>query len=318
MSFPECNILLVKCVDSVNHLLHQLHLTVSQPVLIRDVVGNASLSTRLPTGSTWLKVKLFASGGKNLGAKLGPSWEVDMNRSSHACSKVRWAGVDVSVPFVQHEVMTGLLLDGILHSLDTSCQSVKHFLDVSALLHGDDPQLVLFVDPGQESLVLVVENPTTLRPIPLHTSNLEVGITRHKEEMIINQLLSDLLTHSSEREVRSGEVSLEVCKCLLHEVLNINPLLLGDSGGKSESIDITSDTDTGGVDWSFLADGSPDFASIHVACVGGISSNTMVLLDQWIEHIRKDLVRVPISSINTTMLIVKLHGTSNGLCEGES
>merc|ERR1712058_190289 len=102
---------------------------------------------------------------------------------------------------VQHEVMTGFLLDGILHSLDTSCQSVKHLLDISALLHGDDPQLVLFVDPGQESLVLVVENSTTLRPIPLHASNLEVGITRHKEEVIINQLLSDLLTHSSEREV---------------------------------------------------------------------------------------------------------------------
>merc|ERR1719342_323512 len=182
------------------------------------------------SGSTWLKVKLFASGSKNLGAKLGPSWEVDMNRSSHARSKVRWAGMDVSVSFVQHKVMTGFFLDGILHSLDTSCQSVKHLLDVSALLHGDDPELVLFVDPGQEGLVLVVEDSTTLRPISLHASNLEVRITRHKEEMIINQLLSDLLTHSSEREVRSGEVTLEVCKCLLHQVLNVNSLLLGDSG----------------------------------------------------------------------------------------
>merc|ERR1719391_1438810 len=249
---------------------------------------------------------------------LGPSWEVDMNRSSHARSKVSWAGGDVSLPFVQHEIVTRFLLDRILHRLDTSCQSVKHLLDISALLHGDNPQLVLFVDPGQEGLVLVVENSTTFRPVPLHASNLEVWITRHKEEMIINQLLSDLLAHSSEREVRSGEVSFEVCKCLLHQVLNINSLLLGDSGRKSESIDIAADTNTSGVDWSLLADGSPDFACIHVACVGGIGSNTMVLLDQWIEHIRKDLVRVPISSINTTMLIVKLHGTSNGLCEGES
>merc|ERR1719334_2898153 len=224
------NILLVERVDSVNHLLHQLHLAVSQPVFVRDVVGNASLSTRLPTGSTWLKVKLFASGSKNLGAKLGPSWEVDVNRSSHACSKVCWASMDVSVPFVQHEVVTRFLLDGILHSLDTSCQSVKHLLDVSALLHGDDPQLVLFVDPGQEGLVLVVEDSTTLGPVPLHASNLEVWITRHKEEVVINQLLSDLLTHPSEREVRSGEVTFKVSKCLLHEVLHINSLLLGDSG----------------------------------------------------------------------------------------
>merc|ERR1719447_1652893 len=175
-------------------------------------------------------VHIDLPGWTNLGAKLGPSWEVDVNRSSHACSKVCWAGVNVSVSFVQHEVVTRFLLDGILHSLDTSCQSVKHLLDVSALLHGDDPQLVLFVDPSQEGLVLVVEDSTTLGPIPLHASNLEVRITRHKEEMIINQLLSNLLTHSGEREVRSGEVSFEVCKCLLHQVLNINSLLLGDSG----------------------------------------------------------------------------------------
>jgi len=75
--------------------------------------------------------------------------------------------------------------------------------------------------------------------------------------------------------------------------------------------------DTGGVDRCLLADGAFDLAGIHVTCVGGISCNTMVLLDQWIEHVREDLVRVPITSINTTMLIIELHSTSDGFGKRE-
>merc|ERR1719342_1992119 len=260
---------------------------------------------------------LFASGCENLGAKLGPSWEVDVNRCSHARSKVRWAGMDVSIPFVQHEIMTRFLLDGILDSLDTSCQSVKHLLDVASLLHGNDSQLILFVDPGQEGLVLVVEDASALRPVSLHTSNLEIWVTRHEEEVIINQLLPHLLAHSSKRKVGTSKVTLEVGKSLLHQVLDVNSLLLGDSGRETESVDVATNTDTGGVDRGLLADGAFDLAGIHVACVGGISCDSMVLLDQWIEHVREDLVRIPISSINTTMLIVELHSTSDGFGERE-
>ena len=38
--------------------------------------------------------------------------------------------------------------------LNPSSQPVEHALDISALLHGDDPQLVLLVDPGQEGFIL--------------------------------------------------------------------------------------------------------------------------------------------------------------------
>ena len=58
--------------------------------------------------------------------------------------------MDVAVLRVFHEVLPRLLLDGVLHGLDTSGQAVKDLLHVAALLHGDDPQLVLLVDPGQE------------------------------------------------------------------------------------------------------------------------------------------------------------------------
>merc|ERR1712168_57125 len=111
MSFPQSNILLVESVHSVNHLLHQLHFTISQPVLIGDVIGDSSLSTRFTTSSTRLKVKLLASGSEDLGTKLGPTWEVNVNRGSHASSKISWASMDVTIPFIQHEIVTRFLLD---------------------------------------------------------------------------------------------------------------------------------------------------------------------------------------------------------------
>ena len=40
VSLPERLILLVESVDAVDHLLYELHLGVSKPVLVRDVVGH--------------------------------------------------------------------------------------------------------------------------------------------------------------------------------------------------------------------------------------------------------------------------------------
>jgi len=201
MSFPQSNILFVESVHSINHLLHQLHFTVSQPMLVGDVIGDSSLSSRFTTSSTGLEVKLFTSSSEDLGTKLGPAWEINVDRGSHASSKVSWAGVDVTIPFIQHEIMTRFLLDRILHSLDTSCQSVEHLLNVTSLLHGNYSQLILFVDPSQEGLVLVVEDATTLGPVSLHASNLEIWVSGHEEEVIIHQLLPHLLAHASERKV---------------------------------------------------------------------------------------------------------------------
>ena len=41
MFLGEVPVLLHEGVDAVNHLLDELHLGVSEPVLVRDVVGDA-------------------------------------------------------------------------------------------------------------------------------------------------------------------------------------------------------------------------------------------------------------------------------------
>ena len=91
-------------------------------------------------------------------------------------------------------------------------QSFEYTLDITTLLHGDDSKLILFVDPDKECFGCVVEDTTAFWPVTLHTSYLQVWISRHEEEVIIDQLLSDLLVHASQWVVVTGKITLNDSK----------------------------------------------------------------------------------------------------------
>ena len=91
-------------------------------------------------------------------------------------------------------------------------QSFEYTLDITTLLHGDDSKLILFVDPDKECFGCVVEDTTALWPVTLHTSYLQVWISRHEKEVIIDQLLSDLLVHASQWVVFTSKITLNDTK----------------------------------------------------------------------------------------------------------
>ena len=49
----------VESVHSINHLLHELNLRISKPVLVGDVIGDAGLAARLAPGAPGLQVQLL-------------------------------------------------------------------------------------------------------------------------------------------------------------------------------------------------------------------------------------------------------------------
>jgi hypothetical protein len=51
-----------------------------------------------------------------------------------------------------------------------SAQSLEDSSDISALLHGDDSQLILFVDPDEEGLGVVVEDTSARRPVSVESA----------------------------------------------------------------------------------------------------------------------------------------------------
>merc|ERR1719490_352927 len=299
-------ILLPEGVDSINHLLDELHLGVSEPVLVGDVIGVSSLATGFSTGSTGLQVKLLATSLELGNAVLGPARQVNVDRGPHAGTKVGGAGVDVTEPLVEAEVLARLLLDRVLDSLDTLGKPGEDLLHISSLLHGDDAELILLVDPDEESLLLVVEDATTLRPVTLHTSNGQVPVSGDEEEMVVNELLADLLVHASQRVVVSGKVRWEALDCVCHQLLNSDTLVLGDSGGKAKAIDGTTNTDSARVDRDIRVDIALNLADIHVRGVPCRGADSVVLLDQRVKDGSEVLVRVPVTGVDAAVLVVEL------------
>ena len=135
------------------------------------------LTPGLSSSSPGLQVKLLTSVLQSLQSLLRPPGEVDVDGGSHPSPEVGGAGVDVAVLGVQHELLARLFLHALSHCTDTTGQPVKHCLHIPALLHGDDPQLILLVDPGEEGLLLVVVDAPALGPVPLHASGNQVLVS---------------------------------------------------------------------------------------------------------------------------------------------
>merc|ERR1719206_584816 len=104
-------VLFPEFVDSINHLLHQLDLRVSQSVLVGDVIGEASLSTRFSTGVTGLQVELFTPGLQFINTVFGPSRKINMDGCSHTSTKIGWARVDITILSIKAEVLARFFLD---------------------------------------------------------------------------------------------------------------------------------------------------------------------------------------------------------------
>jgi len=263
-------------------------------------------------------MKLLTASLQFVNRVLGPSRQVNMDRGPHASTKVGWAGVDVAIFFIKAEVLSRLFLDWVLDSLDSSAEPFKDTLDITTHLHGDDAKLILFIDPDKEGFGIIMEDTSALWPVTFHSSHSEITIARHKEEVIINELLANILLHSSQRIVVTGEISSQIGKSFLHEFFNTNALLLSDSRWQSKSINWATNTDSAGFDRNIRLNIALDLGGIHVRGMLCTRFDTMVFLNERIKNISKVLIWVPVSSIDTTVLIVELNSTGNGLGKSKS
>ena len=276
-----------------------------------------SLAARLSLGATGLDCELLAPGLELVHRLGGPSGEVHVDGGPHACAQVGGAGVDVSVLLGAGVVLASLSLDGISDSLDAAGKTGEDTLDITSLLHRDDAGLVLLVDPHEESLGVIVEDSTALGPVTLHTSDSQVTVSGDEEEVVIHKLLPDGLVHASEGVVGASQVTSQVLQGGGEGLLEVNSLLLGDSGRQAESINIATNTDTGGVDGHISLDVALDLGGVHVGGVLGIGGDAVVVLDDSIEDLREVLVGVPVSGVDAAVLVVELDGARDGLSQGE-
>ena len=158
-----------------------------------------------------------------------------------------------------------------------------------------------------------MEDASALRPVPLHASSNQVLVAGDKEEVVIDQLLPGSLSHAQKRVVGTGQVLAELSESGLHEALNGQTLLLGDTGGESEAVNAPSNPDPGGLDRSGGINVALDLVNIHVTLVPEVGLESMVVQDDGLKDILEVLVGVGIAGINAAVLIIEVNGASDGL-----
>lgn len=119
----------------------------------------------LSVGPSNLNVE-FVSDGLELVLLVSKMRKVDVNRSSESSSEVSRAGSDVSKLVGVSKL--GLVFDG---SCSTG-ESLEHCADVSSLLHGDNSELVLLVNPNEEGLFVIVVDTSVGGPLTVEIASL--------------------------------------------------------------------------------------------------------------------------------------------------
>ncbi len=74
----------------------------------------------------------------------------------------------------------------------------------------------------------------------------------------------------------------------------------------------------GGLDRSFGIDVSLDMVNVHVRGVLELGRKSVVLENDGLEDILEVLVRVLVTGVDATVLVVELDGTGDGFRQGES
>ena len=136
----------------------------------------------------------------------------------------------------------------LLNSVGSTGESVEDGVDVSTVLHGDDSELILFVNPNKEGLVVVMEDTSTRRPVSVEVTGLKETVSFLEEEMVINKLLLSSSVHAFKRVEVTLKVTFEVVACLNDGIHNIKSLLLGNTRSERVTSKVSTNSNSSGLD----------------------------------------------------------------------
>lgn len=188
-------------------------------------------------------------------------------------------------------------------------------------MHGDDSELILLIDPDEEGLVLVVEDATGLGPVSLEEGRLEVLVVALEEEVILSELLLLLRGEVAERVVLTLEISSELGEGSNNLSLDLLSLLSGDSRAKRVLSEVSSNTDTGGVDHLVLLrreSWAVQLSVVHVTNVFISFAVAVIFINYFIEEWSEGVVRVVGASVDADARLSPLAAGEDGLSKCES
>ena len=123
-------------------------------------------------------------------------------------------------------------------------ESGENGSNIGTLLHRNNSELVLLIDPDEEGLLVVVEDSSALWPVSVEVAGIKETISLLKEEVVSDQLLLLGRGHGAEGIESTGEFTSKSIACLNDFLLNLVSLLSSDGWTKGEFFKITANSDS--------------------------------------------------------------------------
>ena len=164
-------------LDTVVHVLDEVLLRAAESAAVGDIEDAIAGVGVLATGSTDLDVPLVSNALES-GPVLHEVGEMDVDGGAESGSEVGGARGDVTQVVVVSE--TSLSLD----DGGGSGETLEDSANVGTLLHGDDTELILFIDPDEEGLGVVVEDTSARWPVTVESAGIEETVTLPKNKII--------------------------------------------------------------------------------------------------------------------------------------
>jgi len=261
--------------DTVADELEELDLGVADTVSVGHVIGAVGGGGVDTTGTTLLETEEVEDLVQLL-LVLGHVGELDVDAGAETSAQVRGAGQDVAEMLVPHVGVAALLHQG-LDLGQALAETLEDSLDITTLLHGDDAEMVLLVDPDQEGLGVVMPDTATVGPVTGHTGAGEEGRDGLvEEEVIVDQLILLGVGHLGKGVVLALELTLEAGEGIDGDLLDGATLTARAVGGKGDSLDGATGADAGRENVLLVEDAALKVVGVQVGLVLGVLAVSVV------------------------------------------
>jgi len=191
---------------------------------------------------------------------------------------------------------------GGLEMSNGSAKSIEDFEDSTILLHGDDSELIFFVDPDEESLGIVMEDTSTRWPVSVKVASRKESVSLLEEDMVVDELLLISGGHTFEWVEFTSKITFESAAGSGDFVHDFESLILGNTWTKWVVSQVSSNSNSSRVDHLGVIFGEFsvfDTIGGHVGDVLVFWAMFVIVCNNLIEQLVESGVRIVRSSINS-------------------
>jgi len=141
-----------------------------------------------------------------------------------------------------------IVMGKFANSLDVSCSSAKsieYLQDSSSFLHRDNSELILFINPDQEGLIIVMEDTSSRWPVSVQVTGFQESISFLEKEMIGNKLVLIFCRHTLKWIELTLKVSFKCLTGLDNFVHDLESLFLWNTRSKRVSGKVSPNSNSG-------------------------------------------------------------------------